>query len=88
MFMLFVPMAVMGFAHCLEGTQQCGSHITVKKKTCHSGAEKGNSINPILNGHVLTLVFSENLGEVAVNEYLSHRYTCQAHRIIIVEPKY
>ena len=31
-----------------------------------SGLHKGNSIIPILNGHVLTVVFTENLGQVSV----------------------
>ena len=40
--------------------------IEVIKKTCHSSSEKGNSIMLTLNGHVLTIVFTENLGQVAV----------------------
>ena len=40
--------------------------IEVIEKTCHGGSERGNSIIPTLNGHVLTVVFSENLGQVAV----------------------
>ena len=69
MLMLLVPMAVMSFAHGLEGTQQDGSHIIIKKKTCHSGTEKGESIHAMLNGHCLMLAFTENLGEVAVDVF-------------------
>lgn len=43
-----------------------GTPIDVIAKVCHGGVEKGNSILPILNGHILTVVFTENLGEVAV----------------------
>ena len=36
------------------------------KNASASGSEKGGAISPILNGHVLTVVFSENLGQVYV----------------------
>ncbi len=59
------------------------TNITIKESKV-SGHLKGPDIHASINGHVLAVVFSENLGEVAVNDYLCHRYTCQAHRIIIV----
>lgn len=40
--------------------------IEVIEKTCHGSSEKGNSIIPTINGHVLIVVFTENLGQVAV----------------------
>ena len=43
-----------------------GTPISVIEKTCHGGGEKGSSILPILNGHMLTVTFTENLGEVVV----------------------
>ena len=35
-------------------------------KTAYGGTEKGNSILATLNGHMLMVVFTENLGEVVV----------------------
>lgn len=43
-----------------------GTSIIVIKNASASGSEKGGAISPILNGHVLTVVFSENLGQVSV----------------------
>ena len=36
------------------------------KETNVQGTPKGSSINATLNGHTLTVVFTENLGEVAI----------------------
>ena len=41
------------------------SHITVKEKTVQ-GAPKGSSIQASISGHYLTVTFTENLGQVAV----------------------
>ena len=43
-----------------------GIPISVIEKSSHSGPEKGNSILATLNSHILMVVFTENLGEVAV----------------------
>ena len=43
-----------------------GTPISVIEKSSHSSSEKGNSILATLNGHVLTVVFTENLGDVIV----------------------
>ena len=45
------------------------STIIVKKTTATAscGYDKGAVIHASLNGHILTVVFSENLGEVAVD---------------------
>ena len=43
-----------------------GTPIDVIAKVCHGGDDKGNFIFPILDGHMLTVAFTENLGEVAV----------------------
>jgi hypothetical protein len=47
-------------------TKNDGTPIEIIGKTCHSKPERGNSIIPTLNGHLLTVVFSENLGQVTV----------------------
>jgi len=41
------------------------SHITIKE-TKVQGTPRGSAINASLNGHTLTVVFSENLGQVSV----------------------
>ena len=43
-----------------------GTPIDVIGKTAYGGTEKGNSILATLNSHMLTVVFTENLGEVVV----------------------
>ena len=66
MLMLFIPSAVMGFAHCAEGTQQDGSIMILQKKTGHNDTNRGESIHATLNGHCLIVSFTENLGQVSV----------------------
>ena len=41
------------------------SHIAVKERAVQD-APRGSSIQASINGHVLTVVFTENLGQVAV----------------------
>ena len=55
-------------------TKNDGTPIVVIEKTCHSSSEKGNSIIPTIDGHVLTVVFTENLGQVAVDGYNNGLY--------------
>ena len=44
-----------------------GIPIEIKDSTGSiSGSDRGNSIIPTLNGHVLTVVFNENIGQVSV----------------------
>lgn len=40
--------------------------ILTKKKAQHGGTDKSGSIMPSINGKVLSVVFTENLGQVAV----------------------
>ena len=47
-------------------TKSDGTPIEVIGKTCYGGLEKGSSIIPTIYGHELTVVFTENLGQVAV----------------------
>ena len=42
-----------------------GSILTIKKAH-HGGTDKSGSIVPSINGHVLAVVFCENLGQVSV----------------------
>ncbi len=41
------------------------SHITVKERK-HQGTPKGSTIDASINGHTLTVAFTENLGQVTV----------------------
>jgi hypothetical protein len=40
--------------------------ILIKQKAHHGGIDKSGSIAPSINGNVLTVVFTENLGQVSV----------------------
>lgn len=56
------------YAHGKTRTEKKGdgTPIEVIEKACHEGEEKGSFIIPSVNGHVLTVVFSMNLGQVSV----------------------
>ena len=43
-----------------------GIPIEVIRNACHQGEEKSNAIVPTIDGHVLSVLFTENLGEVAI----------------------
>lgn len=43
-----------------------GTPISIIKSSSYTSSEKGNSIIATLNGHMLVVVFTENLGQVAV----------------------
>ena len=43
-----------------------GTPIEVIGKTVYGGTEKGYAISAVINGHVLSVSFTENLGQVAV----------------------
>ena len=43
-----------------------GTPIEIIKNSSHSSSEKSSSIQAIINGHTLTVVFTENLGQVNV----------------------
>ena len=40
--------------------------ILIIKTAQHGGTDKSGSIAPTIDGHVLTVVFTENLGQVAI----------------------
>ncbi len=50
----------------MEKEQGEGIPIEIKESGSCTGPSRGNSIIPTLNGHMLTVVFTENLGQVAV----------------------
>ncbi len=43
-----------------------GIPLEVKEKVIHGSSDKSGSIVSFINGHYLTVVFTENLGQVAV----------------------
>ena len=43
-----------------------GIPISVIEKSSHSGTEKGSTIQAYIEGHMLTVSFTENLGDVAI----------------------
>ena len=43
-----------------------GTSILVIERTSHSSSEKGMAIHASIDGHYLTVVFTENLGQVAI----------------------
>ena len=49
-----------------ENEREKGILIEIKDSTGLSGLDKSNTITALINGHVLSVVFSENLGQVSV----------------------
>ena len=56
------------FVHGETGTEMEGDGITIDliEASCSTGPSRSNSIIPTINGHVLTVVFNENMGQVSV----------------------
>lgn len=64
----FILSGALCYASGVAGTENGkgeGSILT-RKKAQHGGPDKSGSITPSINGNVLTVVFSENLGQVSV----------------------
>ena len=55
-----------GLARTENGKGKDGIPIELIKNSSHGGTEKSNSIIPTLDGHTLTVVFIENLGQVSI----------------------
>ena len=55
-----------GEARTENQKQGDGFTLVFKEKTSYGGLDKSNTITPSINGHVLSVVFSENLGQVSV----------------------
>lgn len=54
--------------HGETGTETEGDGITIDliEASCSTGPSRSNSIIPTINGHVLSVAFSENMGQVSV----------------------
>ena len=64
----FILSGALCYAHGEARTVEKGDGITIdliEASSC-TGLNRGNSIIPTINGHVLTVVFNENLGQVSV----------------------
>lgn len=68
--LLFTLSGALCYASGVTGTEnekgEDGIPISIIESSSHSGSEKGNSIIAMLDGHALTVVFTENLGQVAI----------------------
>ena len=58
--------AATGFSHDTATMQNDGIPLEVIEKASYGGTDKSGSIIPSINGHYLTVVFTENLGQVAI----------------------
>ena len=56
--------------------------ILIKQKAHHGGVDKSGSIAPSINGNVLTVVFTENLGQVDIEVTTSTGGYVQANSCI------
>ena len=56
------------YAHGAVGTEKKGDGVPIQliESSSVSSSDKSNAIIPTLDGHVLKIVFTENLGQVAV----------------------
>jgi hypothetical protein len=57
------------YAHDIARTEkdnEKGIPLEVKEKVLHGSFDKSSSIVPTLDGHMLTVVFTENLGQVSI----------------------
>jgi hypothetical protein len=60
--------AALSYAHGVARTEteRDGTSIITIAKIQHGGIDKSGSIMPTLNGHYLTVAFTENLGQVDI----------------------
>lgn len=66
MFCLMFPMVAWSYTNKVTRTDKDGTPLLIIKGVSHSGFDRSNTILAFIEGHQLTLNFSENLGQVAV----------------------
>ena len=69
MMLCLILSGALSYAHGgtkIENEKGDGILIEVKESSSVSGFDRSSSINPTLNDHLLTVVFSENLGQVSM----------------------
>ena len=60
--------AAFSYAHGVARTEfEKGTPIIVIQKVAHGGPEKSGSILPTIDGHCLSVTFTENLGQVSID---------------------
>ena len=64
----FILSGAFGFVRSEAGTIEKGEGIPIGviSKILYGGSDRSSSIIPILNGHMLTVVFNESMGQVSV----------------------
>ena len=65
----FILSGALCYAHGearMENEREKGILVEIKDSTALSGLDKSNTITALINGHVLSVTFSENLGQVSV----------------------
>lgn len=65
----FILSGALCYAHGearMENEREKGILVEIKDSTGLSGLDKSNTITALINGHVLSVTFSENLGQVSV----------------------
>lgn len=64
----FILSGALCYAHDEARMEKKGDGVTIDvfEVALSNGLSRGNSIIPTLNGHVLTVMFNENLGQVSV----------------------
>ena len=71
-----------------------GMPISVIKKAGHSSPDKGMSIHASIDGHYLTVAFTENLGQVAIEITTASGGLCgdavhhHAQRLAVLHPQH
>lgn len=63
---LMLPMAIWAYTSDVTRTEKDGAPILIIKGASHISDERGNTIHAAIEGHLLTVVFSENLGQVSI----------------------
>lgn len=54
------------YANNMAATEKDGVSVRIIEKSNHGGSERGSSISAFVDGHYLTIAFTENIGQVLV----------------------
>lgn len=53
-------------SNCIVQNGKDGAHITIIKTSEHGGSDRSSSIYASINGHTLSIAFTENFGDVSI----------------------
>ena len=59
-------MTALVFATTTSYVQSDGGSILIKETNAHGGLDRSNTIEASINGHTLSIVFTQNIGHVTV----------------------